>query len=87
MNKDCRDTVRQVQRMLRDHFTVLTEELQEAIVQSFRTAKQAADTDAAVREQRQREIRLKMTRLAGLYDQAQQLAAVRTAPARLGPPA
>ncbi|MEU4780025.1 dynamin family protein [Micromonospora sp. NPDC023633] len=86
MNKDCRDTTRQVQRILRDHFTALTEELQEAIVQSFRTAKQAADTDAAVREQRQREIRLKMTRLAALYDQAQQLTA-RATPARLGPPA
>ncbi|MBM0229879.1 Rab family GTPase, partial [Micromonospora sp. ATA51] len=61
--KECRDTTRQVQRMLRDHFTALTEELQEAIIQSFRTAKQAADTDAAVRDQRQREIRLKMTRL------------------------
>ncbi|MGK5673397.1 dynamin family protein [Micromonospora sp. URMC 106] len=86
MNKDCRDTVRQVQRMLRDHFTALTEELQESIVRSFRTAKQAADTDAAVRDQRQREIRLKMTRLAALYDQAQQLTAARSAPARLGPP-
>ncbi|MFG3714651.1 dynamin family protein [Micromonospora sp. NPDC047730] len=87
MNKDCRDTVRQVQRMLRDHFTALTEELQEAIIQSFRTAKQAADTDLAVREQRQREIRLKMTRLAALYDQAQQLTGARTAPAGLGSPA
>ncbi|MER7336169.1 MULTISPECIES: dynamin family protein [unclassified Micromonospora] len=87
MNKDCRDTVRQVQRMLRDHFTALTEELQEAIIQSFRTAKQAADTDTAVREQRQREIRLKMTRLAALYDQAQQLTGARTAPAGLGSPA
>ncbi|PZG01135.1 dynamin family protein [Micromonospora deserti] len=84
VNKDCRDTVRQVQRLLRDHFTVLTEELQEAIVQSFRTAKQAADTDAAVRDQRQREIRAKITRLAALYEQAQQLSVARPAPATLG---
>jgi predicted GTPase len=83
--KDCRDTARQVQRMLRDHFTVLTEELQEAIVQSFRTAKQDADTEAALRDQRQREIRLKMTRLAALYEQAQQLTGARPAPARLEP--
>ncbi|MEV4753676.1 dynamin family protein [Micromonospora sp. NPDC049559] len=88
MSKDCRDTARQVQRMLRDHFTVLTEELQEAIVQSFRNAKQEADADAAVREQRQREIQLKMKRLATLYEQAQQLVSVRagtTTPARLEP--
>ncbi|MFG1654954.1 dynamin family protein [Micromonospora chersina] len=85
VTKDRRDAVRQVQRMLRDHFTGLTEELQEAIIRSFRSAKQAADTDAAVRDQRQREIRLKMTRLAGLFEQAQQLTGARPAPAPLEP--
>jgi hypothetical protein len=85
VTKERRDAVRQVQRMLRDHFTALTEELQEAIVRSFRSAKQAADTDAAVRDQRQREIRVKMTRLAGLFEQAQQLTGARTAPAPLEP--
>ncbi|TNH29518.1 GTP-binding protein [Micromonospora orduensis] len=83
--RDCRDAVRQVQRMLRDHFTGLTEELQEAIVQSFRSAKQEADTDAAQREQRQREIRLKMTRLAAVYEQAQQLSGARATPGLLEP--
>ncbi|MGI5520179.1 dynamin family protein [Micromonospora sp. CA-259024] len=87
MVRDCRDTARQVQRMLRDHFTGLTEELQEAIVQSFRSAKQEADTDASLREQRQREIRLKMTRLAALYEQAQQLTGSRPAPLLLEPQA
>ncbi|WP_204945854.1 dynamin family protein [Micromonospora luteifusca] len=87
MIRDCRDAARQVQRMLRDHFTGLTEELQEAIVQSFRSAKQEADTDASLREQRQREIRLKMTRLAALYEQAQQLTAARSAPLLLEPQA
>ncbi|MET8306664.1 dynamin family protein [Micromonospora sp. NPDC005173] len=85
MIRDCRDAARQVQRMLRDHFTGLTEELQEAIVQSFRSAKQEADTDAALREQRQREIRLRMTRLAALYEQAQQLSGARPAPVLLEP--
>ncbi|WP_030486818.1 dynamin family protein [Micromonospora chokoriensis] len=85
--RDCRDATRQVQRMLRDHFTGLTEELQEAIVQSFRSAKQEADTDASVREQRQREIRLKMTRLAAVYEQAQQLTGARAAPLLLEPQA
>ena len=87
MSKDCRDTARQVQRMLRDHFAALTEELQEAIVQSFRSAKQAADVDAAIRDQRQREIQQKMKRLAALYEQAQELTAARSnvAPARLEP--
>ncbi|QGN45567.1 GTP-binding protein [Micromonospora sp. WMMC415] len=77
--RDRRDTARQVQRMLRDHFAVLTEELQEGIIRSLRSAKAAADTDAAARDQRQREIRLKITRLAALYEQAQQLAVGRPA--------
>ncbi|MGW5559590.1 dynamin family protein [Micromonospora sp. NPDC003944] len=85
--RDCRDAARQVQRMLRDHFTGLTEELQEAIVQSFRSAKQEADTDASLREQRQREIRSKMTRLAAVYEQAQQLTGARSAPLLLEPQA
>ncbi|TDC33792.1 dynamin family protein [Micromonospora sp. KC213] len=87
MTKDCRDTVRQVQRLLRDHFTALTEELQESIVESLRTAKQAAETDAAVRDRRQREIRAKMTGLARLYEQAQALTAARPGPVLLEQPA
>ncbi|AVT36944.1 GTPase [Plantactinospora sp. BB1] len=74
LSKDCKDTARQVQRMLRDHFTALTEELQEGIVRSFRTAKQAAEADAAERDQRQRRIALEMKRLADLYEKAQALA-------------
>ncbi|MEQ4306026.1 dynamin family protein [Plantactinospora sp. B6F1] len=74
LSKDCKDTARQVQRMLRDHFTGLTEELQEGIVRSFRTAKQAAEADAAERDQRQRRIALEMKRLADLYEKAQALA-------------
>ncbi|MFY1690188.1 dynamin family protein [Plantactinospora sp. WMMB782] len=74
LSKDCKDTARQVQRMLRDHFTALTEELQEGIVRSFRTAKQAAEADAAERDQRQRRLALEMKRLADLYEKAQVLA-------------
>ncbi|MEO3779408.1 dynamin family protein [Micromonospora sp. B11E3] len=85
MTKDCRDTARQVQRVIRDHFTVLTEELQEAIVQSFRSAKQAADADAAVREQRRREIQQRIRRLSALYEQAQGLTSARPAAVSLEP--
>lgn len=85
VTKECRDTARQVQRVIRDHFTEVTEELQEAIVQSFRTAKQAADAEAAVREQRQREIEQRMRRLAALHEQAQGLIAGRPAPVSLEP--
>ncbi|MCW2639167.1 MAG: GTP-binding protein [Dactylosporangium sp.] len=77
LSKDSRDTARQVHRMLRDHFAALTEELQEAIVLSFRSAKQEADADAAEREQRHRVIEQAMKRLAIMYEEAQELAAGR----------
>ena len=82
-NKDCRDTARRVQRMLRDHFTALTEELQEAIVQSFRRAKQDADVE---RSQRQRQIELSLRQLTVLYERAQALLSVpaEASRARLG---
>ncbi|HEY0700109.1 MAG TPA: dynamin family protein [Micromonospora sp.] len=81
--KERRDTVRQVQRVLRDHFTARTEELQDAIVQSFRQAKQAADVATAVRDQRRGEIQRRMKELAVLYDQTQRLTGRQPAPARL----
>jgi hypothetical protein len=77
LSKDSRDTARQVHRMLRDHFAALTEELQHAIIQSFQSAKQEADAEAAAREQRQRQIQQMMKRLAILFEEAQELAAGR----------
>ena len=54
-------------------------------MQSFRSAKQEADTDASLREQRQREIRLKMTRLAAVSTkQAQRLTGRPFRPAAAG---
>ena len=76
LNKDCRDAARWVQRTLRDHFTQLTEHLQEDIVHSVHRAKRIADADEAEREQRIRETRQKMARLAALYEQARTLTAV-----------
>jgi len=74
VNKDCRDMVRQLQRMLRDHFTDLTEELQQRIVESFRRVKQEADADIAERDQR-------LQQLVVLQEQARRLVA---APATTG---
>ncbi|GIJ79807.1 Dynamin family protein [Micromonospora phaseoli] len=80
VSKDSRDAARRAQRLLRDHFAALTEELQADIIESLRSAKQAADTDAVTRERRHREIQQRMIRLAQLYEQAQQVAAARPAP-------
>jgi hypothetical protein len=73
LNKDARDSVRRVQRALRDHFTAVTEDLQEEAMESLRNAKAAADRDAAAREARGRRLREELTRLAELHTQAQAL--------------
>ncbi|WP_433305250.1 GTP-binding protein [Actinoplanes sp. CA-030573] len=70
MAKDAKDSVRRVQRALRDHYTAVTEDLQDAIVESLRTAKAAADEDAAARETRARRVEQELLRLAGLQRQS-----------------
>ncbi|MPZ25572.1 MAG: GTP-binding protein [Micromonosporaceae bacterium] len=85
LNKECKDTARWVQHLLRDHYTALTEQIHDGIVHSARTAKQAADADAVERDQRHRDIQAQMRRLAVLYERAQQLAAARAAPTVGGP--
>jgi hypothetical protein len=79
LNKDAKDAIRQAQRVLRGHFTELTDELQQAIVESARNAKQAVDDDAAVRDHRARRIQRDLVALAGLYKQATELSAARPA--------
>jgi ribosome biogenesis GTPase A len=86
LNKDCRDAARWVQRTLRDHFTALTEQLQEDIVHSVHRAKRLADADAVERDLRMRETRQKMARLATLYEQARTLSVVPGDAAPVGAP-
>jgi hypothetical protein len=71
--KDAKDSVRRLQRTLRDHYSGVTEDIHEAIMESLRSAKAAADRDLAARAQRARRIELELNRLAGLYTQAQAL--------------
>jgi hypothetical protein len=85
LNKDAKDTVRQAQRVLRGHFTDLTEELQRAIVDSARSAKRAVDDDAAVRDHRARRIQRDLVGLSGLYQQASALGPVAAIPASRRP--
>ncbi|GLY94353.1 GTPase [Actinoplanes sp. NBRC 103695] len=73
LTKDARDTVRRIQRSLRDHFTAVTEDLQEAVMESLRSAKAAADREVAVREQRARGIQQELAQLSALNQQAQAL--------------
>jgi len=79
-SKDSRDVARQVHRTLRDHFTALAEDLQESILDSARTAKQAADRDLAERDRRDRELQRELEDLRRLHDRANALAAVPPVP-------
>lgn len=75
-SKDCKDVIRQVQRRLRDHFAALAEDLQESILESARTAKQAADRDLAERDRHDRELQRELEDLRRLHDRANALAVV-----------
>jgi hypothetical protein len=70
MAKDAKDSVRRIQRALRDHYTAVTEDLQDSIVDSLRTAKAAADQEATARETRARRVEQELIRLAGLQKQS-----------------
>ncbi|GAA2914986.1 isoniazid inducible gene protein IniA [Actinoplanes cyaneus] len=77
LNKEARDSVRRVQRALRDHFTAVTEDLQEIVMDSLRNAKVAADQDVAAREQHSRRIQEELAALARLHSEALALTGVR----------
>lgn len=68
--KDTKDIARRVQRRLRDHFTAVTEELQETILESARHAREAVDRDAAALDGKRRELE----QLNALQRQAQAVA-------------
>jgi hypothetical protein len=71
--KDAKDSVRRLHRTLRDHFSGVTEDIHEAIMDSLRSAKAAADQDLAARAQRARRIEQELDRLGQIYRQAQAL--------------
>jgi hypothetical protein len=73
LNKEARDSVRRAQRALRDHFTAVTEDLQEVIMESLRNAKAAADQDAAARAQHARRVEQELASLARLHAQTRAL--------------
>lgn len=85
LNKECKDSVRWVQHLLRDHYAGLAEQIHDSIVHSLRTAKQAADADAVQRDRRHRELQQQLRQLAALSERAQALTAVRATPAVAGP--
>jgi hypothetical protein len=63
MGKDSRDTLRRVQRQLRDHYSSLAEELARSNVEAIQAAAEAATRSQAERDTRLRDIDAELGRL------------------------
>jgi hypothetical protein len=69
--KDSRDTLRRVQRQLRDHYSAVAEELNRSNAQALAGASEAAKRTQADREQRLRDVESELTRVRQLRQRAQ----------------
>jgi hypothetical protein len=74
VGKDSRDTLRRVQRRLRDFFATRAEELHRSATAALAAAQQAAKSDAATRQKRLRDVDAELKRIATLRDKALGLA-------------
>lgn len=72
--KDSRDTLRRVQRELRDHYTGLAEELNKANAKALSAATEAATRTQGERDKRLKDVDAELARLRQLRDRAQAVA-------------
>jgi hypothetical protein len=70
-SKDSRDTLRRVQRRLRDHYSALAEELNRSNAQALAGASEAAKRSQAGREKRLRDVESELARVRQLRQRAQ----------------
>jgi ethanolamine utilization protein EutP (predicted NTPase) len=77
VGKHSRDALRQVQRRLREHFTEQAEQLQDALTDSIRRARDLANADLTARNQRNQAITEEINTLVALRQRAQALALTR----------
>ncbi len=79
VGKDFRDTLRRIQRSLRDEFGERADELQRSSASSLAAAQQAVQTDEVERQGRIRDIDAELVRIAGLREQGARLIGTGTA--------
>lgn len=70
MGKDSRDTLRRIQRQLRDHYSGLAEELNRSNAQAMQAAQDAARRTQTEREQRLKDLNAELERLRMLKQRA-----------------
>lgn len=68
--KEQRDTLRRLQRQLRDHYTTRAEELHRSVAESAGTAAQALKADEATRTKRLKDVQSELQRILGLRKMA-----------------
>lgn len=74
VSKESRDRLRQVQRVLRDHFTERAEEMHRSLSDSVTAAQRANQTSSTQRERRIKEVTAELGRIETLQKQARSLA-------------
>lgn len=74
VGKDARDTLRRIQRQLRDFFATRADELHRSTTDAMTAAKQAARSDKATRQGRLRDVKAELDRIAQVRAQALELA-------------
>jgi LDH2 family malate/lactate/ureidoglycolate dehydrogenase len=73
VGKESKDRLRQVQRLLRDHYADLAEEVHRSLSDSVAAAQRAAKTGAEQRERRIADIKAQLGRIEALRTQARSL--------------
>ncbi|MEY2403348.1 MAG: hypothetical protein QOD38_899, partial [Acidimicrobiaceae bacterium] len=74
VGKDSRDTVRRIQRQLRDQFTARAEELYRSTTEALHKAQQAIEVDAKTRTKRLPDVEAELGRIRGLRAEVAALA-------------
>lgn len=69
VGKDARDTVRRIQRQLRDQFTARAEELYRSTTEALHKAQQAVEADAKTRTKRLPDVEAELARIRALRDE------------------
>jgi hypothetical protein len=75
MGKDSRDTLRRIQRQLRDHYSALAEELARSNQEALSAASESAKRNETDRAGRLRNLEAELARLKGLRERAQAVSA------------
>lgn len=73
VGKECRDRLRQVQRLLRDHFSEVATELQRSLSESIQAAEKAANTEGSNRQRRISRLEAELAQIDALRDDARAL--------------